>query len=158
MVAVYVVPLVLVNSAFCLVGFQWRLFELLIRQAFIQIKAFTTASTSFQKGRKFNYLGKSINRSSVQMSEFYFSSRHEWKQESFWTRITSLFFLHSKKSYSVNICMVLLSVTSLNDFWYFTQKNTTGRLETNNIFYHIFYLFFPKCKRKELKLFQLLEN
>ena len=26
------------------------------------------------------------------------------------------------------------------------------------IFYHIFYLFFPIYKRKELKLFQLLEN
>ena len=153
MVAVYVVFLLLVNSDFCLVGFQWRLFELLTRQASIQIKAFTTALTSFQKGRKFNYLGKAINRSSVQMSEFYFSSRHEWKQESFWTRITSLFFLHSKKSYSVNICMVLLSVTSLNDFWYFTQKNTIGRLETNNIFYHNFIYFFQYVRERNLNYF-----
>ena len=27
-----------------------------------------------------------------------------------------------------------------------------------NIFYHNFYLFFPICRRKEFKLFQLLEN
>ena len=27
-----------------------------------------------------------------------------------------------------------------------------------NIFYHNFYLFFPICKRKEFKLFQLLES
>jgi hypothetical protein len=27
-----------------------------------------------------------------------------------------------------------------------------------NMFYHILYSFFPICKRKEFKLFQLLEN
>ena len=38
------------------------------------------------------------------------------------------------------------------------HKSLINHDSQKNIFYHIFYLLVPICKRKEFKLFQLLEN
>ena len=46
----------------------------------VWLQSITSPLKSYQNGGNFNY----------------FISKHEWKHESFWTRITSLLFLHSK--------------------------------------------------------------